>query len=79
MQKMINNLSLNSIDPPCTAGKFKLAVFSVPTKALALTCDSCQSTKFKGYIREFIYVGTGYLIHHFHALNHLELLAGDLE
>ena len=41
--------------------KFKLAVITVPAKALecAITCDPCQPTKFKGYIRVFIYVGTG--------------------
>ena len=61
---------LNQTGPPCTAGKFKLAVFTVLTKALAcaMTCDHCQPTKFKGYIKVFIYVVTGYLIHHFHAL-----------
>ena len=61
---------INQIGPPCTAGKFKLAVFTVPAKALAcaMTCGPYQPTKFKGYIRVFIYVGVGYLIHHFHAL-----------
>ena len=62
--------NLNQTGPPCTAGKFKLAVFTVPAKALAcaMTYDPCQPTKLKGYIRVFIYVGAGYLIHHFHAL-----------
>ena len=57
------------IGPPCTAGKFKLAVLTVPTNALAcaVICDPCQPTKFKGYLRVFIYVGAGYLIHNFHA------------
>ena len=54
--------------PPRTVAKFKLAVFTVlaNTLACALPCDPCQPTKFKGYL--FIYVGAGYLIHHFHAL-----------
>ena len=58
------------IGPPCTAGKFKLVVFTVPAKALAyaMTCEPCQPITFKGYVRVFIYVGAGYLIHHFHAL-----------
>ena len=52
-----------SVDPLCSAVEFKLAVFTVPTKALAssMICDPCQPTKFKGYIRVFIYVGAGYL------------------
>ena len=60
---------LNQTDPLCTVAKFKLAVFTVPahTLACALTCDPYQPNKFKGYLRVFIYVGTGYLIHHFHA------------
>ena len=59
-----------SIDPLWLLFKFKLAVFTVPAKALAcaMTCDPCQPTKFKGYIRVFICVCTGYLTHHFHAL-----------
>ena len=36
--------------PQYTAGKFELAVFTVPPKALAfaMTCVPCQPTKFKG-------------------------------
>ena len=50
---------LNQTGPPCTAAKFKLAMFTVPAKALAcaIPCDPSQPTKFKGYIRVFIYVG----------------------
>ena len=59
-----------SLGPLWLLFKFKLAVFTVPAKALAcvMTCDPSQPTKFKGYIRVFIYVGAGYLIHLFHAL-----------
>ena len=77
------NCQQNSIGPPCTVAKFKLAVFTVPANALAcaLTCDPCQPTKFKGHPRVFMYVGVGYPIYHFHALKqkHLEQLAGALE
>ena len=54
-----------SIAPLWSADEFKLAVFTVPTKALAcsMTCDPYQPTKFKGYIRVFTYVGVGYLIY----------------
>ena len=50
-----------SVAPLWSAVEFKLAVFTVPAKALAcsMTCDPCQPTKFKGYIRVFIYVGAG--------------------
>ena len=50
--------------------KFKLEVFTVPTKALAcsMTCDPCQPNTFKGYWRVSIYVGAGYLIQYVHAL-----------
>ena len=66
--------------PPCTAGKFKLAAFTVPANALAcaMTCDPYQPNKFKGYIRVFIYVGTGYLIPHFHALKPFRTTSGRL-
>ena len=66
--------------PPCTAGKFKLAVFTVPTNALtcALTCDPCQPTKFEGYIKVFIYVGAGYLIPHFHVLKPFRITSMSL-
>ena len=69
-----------STGPPCTAGKFKLAVFTVPTNALAcsMTCDPCQPTKFKGYLRVFIYVGAGHPIHHFHALKPFRPTSGKL-
>ena len=68
------NINTKSLDLLSLLLKFKLAVFTVPIKALAcaMTCDPCQPTKFKGYIRVFIYVGGGYLIHHFHALKALE-------
>ena len=72
---------IKQIGPPCAAGKFKLVVFTVPANALtcAMTHDPCQPTKFKGYIRVIIYVGNGYIIHHFmHKIN-LEPLVGDLE
>ena len=41
---------ITAIDPICIAVKFKLAVFTVPAKALAfsVTLDPCQPTKFKG-------------------------------
>ena len=44
--------------------------FAGPTKAWAclVTCDPCQSHKFKGYRRVFIYVGAGHLIHYIHTL-----------
>ena len=63
-------LLTNSIGPPCTVARFKLAVFTSLANALAcaLTCDPCQPTKFKGHPRVFIYIGIGYLIYHFHAL-----------
>ena len=58
------------VDHMCSAVKFKLAVFMFPAKALecSMIYDPCQPTKFKGYIRVFIYVGAGYIIHYFHAL-----------
>ena len=72
LQRGLNaiNYAKISIDTLWSAVIFKLAVFPVPTKTLvcSMTCDLCQPTKFKGYIRVFIYVGAGYLIHHFHAL-----------
>ena len=42
--------SKTTLDPICSAVKFKLAVFTVPAKALAcsMSCDLCQPTKFKG-------------------------------
>ena len=51
-----------SIHPCWSAVKFKMAVFTVPAKALAcsMTCDPCQPTKVKGYISVFIHVGAGY-------------------
>ena len=60
----------NTTCPPCTTAEFKLAVFTVPANALAcaLSCDSCQPTKFKGHPRAFIYVRDGYLFYDFHAL-----------
>ena len=71
---------LKQIGPPCTADKFKLAVFTLPVNALAcaMTCDPCHTTKFKGYIRVFIYVGAGYLIHPFHALKSFRTTSGSL-
>ena len=71
---------LDQTDPPCTIAKFKLAVFTVPGNALAceLTCDPCQPTKFKGYLRVFIYVGAEYLIHHLHALKPFRTTSGRL-
>ena len=72
LQRGLTAISHNqtSLDPLWSAVKFRLAVFTVPAKVLAcsMTCDPCQPTKFKGYIRVFIYLGAGYLIHHFHAL-----------
>ena len=78
MQLIMKKPNMNSLDPLCLLFKFKLAVFTVPAKALAcsMTCDSCQPTKFKEYMRVFIYVGTGYLIHHFHALNPFRMTSG---
>ena len=39
---------------PVLFANSKLAVFTIP--ANALTCDPCQPTKFKGYLRVFIYI-----------------------
>ena len=45
------NIMIHTIGPICSAVKFKLAVFTVPAKALAcpVTCDPCQPTKYQGY------------------------------
>ena len=69
----------NTTCPPCTAAEFKLVVFTVPANALAcaLTCDSCQPTKFKGHPRAFIYVGDGYLIYHFDVLKPFRTTSGS--
>ena len=70
---------LNQTGPPCTAGKFKLAVFTVPAKPLAcaMTCDPCQPTKFQRYIKVFIYVGARYQILQFHALKPFRTTSGS--
>ena len=49
--EILENHQQCSIGPTCSAIKFKLAVFTVPTKALAcpVTYDPCLPTKFKGY------------------------------
>ena len=49
--EILENHQKSSIGPMCSAIKFKLAVFTVPAKALAcsMTCDPCQPMKFKGY------------------------------
>ena len=67
---------LNQTGPPCTAGKFKLAVFTVPAKSLAcaMTCYPCQPTKFKGY-KGYSYM---WVIHYFHALEPFRTTGGRL-
>ena len=72
------NNQQNTLDPISLLFKCKLAVFPVPTKALvcSMTCDCCQPTKFKAYIRLFIYVGDRYLIHYFHALEPFRMTSG---
>ena len=67
------------ISSKCTVAEFKLAVFTVPAYAMAcaLTCDCCQPTKFKGHPRAFIYVGDGYLIYDFHALEPFRTTSGS--
>ena len=76
--KIMKFVNTNSLDLLSLLFKFKLAMFTVPTKALAcsMTCDPCQPIKFKEYIRVFIYVGAGYLIHHFHALKPFKITSG---
>ena len=69
-----------SIAPLWSAVEFKLTVFTVPTKAFAcsMTCEPCQPTKFKAYIRVFIYVGAEYLIHYFQALKPFKMTSRRL-